>query len=152
MLFSQKEENCQERAKFADQSSTDDDKLFWVTVCNSLFFCVECSKLRTYTSLAKCLVKRESKHRFAYFTFVCLCRSPQYGEIRVRDQSVKEFAQADIWNRAVRYLHTSGEIGIDPVYDSATFAVTDGSFPGIQKERVLVLLLISDFLAPLFLC
>ena len=48
----------------------------------------------------------------------------------MRNQNVKEFAQADIWNRAVRYIHTSGEIGIDHVYDSATFAVTDGSFPG----------------------
>ena len=63
-------------------------------------------------------------------------RSPQYGEIRVRNNNVKEFAQADIWNRAVRYLHTSGEIGIDRVHDSATFAVTDGSFPGDENSYV----------------
>ena len=63
-------------------------------------------------------------------------RSPQYGEIRVRNNNVKEFAQADIWNRAVRYLHTSGEIGIDRVHDSATFAVTDGSFPGNENSYV----------------
>ncbi len=71
---------------------------------------------------------------------MCCCRSPQYGEVRVRGRAVKEFAQADVWNRAVRYLHTSGEIGIDAVHDSATFAVTDGSFPGenqfLRKESM----------------
>ena len=59
------------------------------------------------------------------------CRSPQYGEIHVGDRAVVEFAQADIWNRAVRYVHTSGEIGIDSAHDSATFAVSDGASPGL---------------------
>ena len=68
--------------------------------------------------------------------FLLVNRSPQYGEIRVRNNNVKEFAQADIWNRAVRYLHTSGEIGIDRVHDSATFAVTDGSFTGDENSYV----------------
>ena len=84
--------------------------------------------------------------------FLLTDRSPQYGEIKVRNNNVKEFAQADIWNRAVRYLHTSGEIGIDRVYDSATFAVTDGSFPGNEKSCFLLEETLAYFFQIKFSC
>ena len=52
-------------------------------------------------------------------------RSPQYGEIQSRGHSSTDFTQGDVQHGVVRYVHTSGEIGIDAVSDSVTFAVRD---------------------------
>ena len=54
-----------------------------------------------------------------------LVRSPQYGEIQMRGQGTTEFNQGEIRQGHIQYVHTSGEIGIDTVSDSVTFAVKD---------------------------
>ncbi len=65
-------------------------------------------------------------------------RSPQYGEIQLRGKRVHQFSQADIWHRHVKYVHTSGEIGIDAAHDSATFVVSDQTFEGSVRGTPLL--------------
>ena len=63
--------------------------------------------------------------------------TPQYGEIQVRGRKANQFSQADIWNNYVKYIHASGEIGMEAVYDFASFAVTDEVLSGIADSPLL---------------
>ena len=57
---------------------------------------------------------------------------------QVHGKRVSQFTQADVWKKVVKYVHTSGEIGPNPLRDSATFAVTDqGNIPEIKETPLL---------------
>lgn len=57
---------------------------------------------------------------------------------QMKGRRVGQFTQSDVWNKQVKFVHTSGEIGPNPLPDSSTFAVTDqANSPGIKNTPLL---------------
>ncbi|XP_020638622.3 FRAS1-related extracellular matrix protein 1 isoform X2 [Pogona vitticeps] len=54
-----------------------------------------------------------------------LPRLPKHGAVKKDGTVVDHFSQADVASGAVAYEHTSGEIGLDPLFDILTFVVSD---------------------------
>jgi len=69
-------------------------------------------------------------------TFITIS-SPVHGEIHVGGHLSGQFSQADIWASRVKYVHTSGEVGFEAVFDTATFAVTDQKLAGLPNSPLL---------------
>ncbi|WAR22721.1 FREM1-like protein [Mya arenaria] len=57
-----------------------------------------------------------------------LVKQPKYGILQLRGEPATRFTQADVQRGDVHYIHTSGEIGPAPVWDSITFILSDLSF------------------------
>nr|XP_008101362.1 PREDICTED: FRAS1-related extracellular matrix protein 1 isoform X1 [Anolis carolinensis] len=57
-------------------------------------------------------------------TFI-LARRPKYGVVKKNGVVVDGFSQAAIVSGTVAYEHTSGEIGLEPLFDILTFVVSD---------------------------
>ncbi|XP_053226453.1 FRAS1-related extracellular matrix protein 1 isoform X7 [Podarcis raffonei] len=54
-----------------------------------------------------------------------LARNPKYGVVKKDGIVVDRFPQVDVVSGAVEYEHTSGEIGLTPLFDILTFVVSD---------------------------
>ncbi|XP_062985314.1 FRAS1-related extracellular matrix protein 1 [Elgaria multicarinata webbii] len=54
-----------------------------------------------------------------------LARQPKHGVVKKDGIVVDRFPQADVVSGAVAYEHTSGEIGLAPLFDVLTFVVSD---------------------------
>lgn len=56
-------------------------------------------------------------------------KQPRHGILRLRGETVTKFTQQNVKDRAVKFVHTSGEIGPNTMYDSITFIVSDQVYP-----------------------
>uniref|UniRef100_A0A4W3JEQ6 Fras1 related extracellular matrix 1a n=1 Tax=Callorhinchus milii TaxID=7868 RepID=A0A4W3JEQ6_CALMI len=54
-----------------------------------------------------------------------IVRQPLYGIVRKNSQIVDRFTQADVIAGTVTYSHISGEVGLNPCFDTITFVVSD---------------------------
>uniref|UniRef100_A0A3Q1AK86 FRAS1-related extracellular matrix protein N-terminal domain-containing protein n=1 Tax=Amphiprion ocellaris TaxID=80972 RepID=A0A3Q1AK86_AMPOC len=59
-----------------------------------------------------------------------LARSPGRGELQRDGLSVDKFSQLDLLQGHVYYVHTGGEIGPTPVFDTVTLIISDGEAGG----------------------
>ncbi|XP_029005008.1 FRAS1-related extracellular matrix protein 1b [Betta splendens] len=59
-----------------------------------------------------------------------LARSPGRGELQRSGLSVDKFSQKDLLQGLIFYVHTGGEIGPDPVFDTVTLIISDGEAGG----------------------
>ena len=65
-------------------------------------------------------------------------KSPTMGEIRLNGKVVTEFSQQDLMDERITFSHTSGEIGPDEEQDTATFMVSDQTFPTAPGTKPLI--------------
>uniref|UniRef100_A0A671VMF0 Fras1 related extracellular matrix 1b n=1 Tax=Sparus aurata TaxID=8175 RepID=A0A671VMF0_SPAAU len=61
-----------------------------------------------------------------------LARSPARGELQRAGLSVDKFSQQDLLQGHVYYVHTGGEIGPEPVFDTVTLIISDGEAGGTE--------------------
>ncbi|XP_068447643.1 FRAS1-related extracellular matrix protein 1b isoform X2 [Clinocottus analis] len=61
-----------------------------------------------------------------------LARSPGKGELQRAGLTVDKFSQQDLLQGHVYYVHTGGEIGPDPVFDTVTLIISDGEAGGMD--------------------
>ncbi|XP_036971006.1 FRAS1-related extracellular matrix protein 1b isoform X3 [Acanthopagrus latus] len=61
-----------------------------------------------------------------------LARSPGRGELQRAGLSVDKFSQQDLLQGHVYYVHTGGEIGPEPVFDTVTLIISDGEAGGME--------------------
>ncbi|XP_035863594.1 FRAS1-related extracellular matrix protein 1b [Sander lucioperca] len=59
-----------------------------------------------------------------------LARSPARGALRRAGLTVDKFSQQDLQQGHVYYVHTGGEIGAKPVFDTVTLIISDGEAGG----------------------
>ncbi|XP_070764752.1 FRAS1-related extracellular matrix protein 1b [Enoplosus armatus] len=59
-----------------------------------------------------------------------LARSPGRGELQRAGLTVDKFSQQDLLQGHVYYVHTGGEIGPEPVFDTVTLIISDGEAGG----------------------
>ncbi|XP_028254832.1 FRAS1-related extracellular matrix protein 1b isoform X2 [Parambassis ranga] len=59
-----------------------------------------------------------------------LARSPARGELQRAGLTVDKFSQQDLLQGHMYYVHTGGEIGPDPVFDTVTLIISDGEAGG----------------------
>ncbi|KAK2908269.1 FRAS1-related extracellular matrix protein 1b [Channa argus] len=62
-----------------------------------------------------------------------LARSPGGGELQRAGLVVDKFSQQDLLQGHIYYVHTGGEIGPDPVFDTVTLIISDGDAGGIDS-------------------
>uniref|UniRef100_A0A3Q1GPG1 Fras1 related extracellular matrix 1b n=1 Tax=Acanthochromis polyacanthus TaxID=80966 RepID=A0A3Q1GPG1_9TELE len=62
-----------------------------------------------------------------------LARSPGRGELQRAGLSVDKFSQLDLLQGHVYYVHTGGEIGPAPVFDTVTLIISDGEAGGTDS-------------------
>uniref|UniRef100_A0A3Q3MFJ2 Fras1 related extracellular matrix 1b n=1 Tax=Mastacembelus armatus TaxID=205130 RepID=A0A3Q3MFJ2_9TELE len=55
-----------------------------------------------------------------------LARSPSRGELQKTGLTVDKFSQQDLLQGHIYYVHTGGEIGPEPVFDTVTLIISDG--------------------------
>ncbi|XP_062271010.1 FRAS1-related extracellular matrix protein 1-like, partial [Scomber scombrus] len=55
-----------------------------------------------------------------------LARSPGRGELQRAGLPVDKFSQQDLLQGHIYYVHTGGEIGPEPVFDTVTLIISDG--------------------------
>ena len=56
-------------------------------------------------------------------------QSPEYGQIQLEGHPTSEFENYDVHKGLISYVHFGGEVGVNPMRDSATFAVFDAENP-----------------------
>ncbi|XP_008336132.1 FRAS1-related extracellular matrix protein 1b [Cynoglossus semilaevis] len=61
-----------------------------------------------------------------------LARSPGRGELQRAGLSVDRFSQQDLLQGFIYYVHTGGEIGAEPVFDTVTLIISDGEAGGTE--------------------
>ncbi|KAG7514301.1 FRAS1-related extracellular matrix protein 1-like [Solea senegalensis] len=61
-----------------------------------------------------------------------LARSPGRGELQRAGLSVDKFSQQDLLQGHIYYVHTGGEIGPEPVFDTVTLIISDGEAGGTE--------------------
>uniref|UniRef100_A0A3Q3W4V2 C-type lectin domain-containing protein n=1 Tax=Mola mola TaxID=94237 RepID=A0A3Q3W4V2_MOLML len=61
-----------------------------------------------------------------------LARSPGRGELQRAGLTVDKFSQQDLLQGHVYYVHTGGEIGTEPVFDTVTLIISDGEAAGMD--------------------
>ncbi|KAH3695332.1 FRAS1-related extracellular matrix protein 1-like [Dreissena polymorpha] len=54
-----------------------------------------------------------------------IVKQPKYGMLQLRGEPATKFSQQDVKTSLVHYIHTSGEIGPEPIKDTVTFIVSD---------------------------
>ncbi|XP_038570885.1 FRAS1-related extracellular matrix protein 1b isoform X2 [Micropterus salmoides] len=62
-----------------------------------------------------------------------LARSPARGELRRAGLTVDKFSQQDLLQGHIHYVHTGGEIGPRPVFDTVTLIISDGEAGGTDS-------------------
>ncbi|KAK2835081.1 hypothetical protein Q5P01_015565 [Channa striata] len=62
-----------------------------------------------------------------------LARSPGRGELQRAGLVVDKFSQQDLLQGHIYYVHTGGEIGPEPVFDTVTLIISDGEAGGIDS-------------------
>ncbi|XP_051875456.1 FRAS1-related extracellular matrix protein 1a isoform X2 [Pristis pectinata] len=70
-----------------------------------------------------------------------IARQPFHGVVQKHSQIVDHFTQADIIAGVVKYVHTGGEVGLAPCFDTITLVVSDwdgGMLGGCCKEEQLI--------------
>ncbi|GCB75045.1 hypothetical protein scyTo_0017283 [Scyliorhinus torazame] len=69
-----------------------------------------------------------------------IARQPFHGKVQKGSQIVDHFSQADIIAGTVMYIHTGGELGLAPSFDTITFVISDwdgGTVEGCCYEEPL---------------
>ncbi|XP_035509431.1 FRAS1-related extracellular matrix protein 1b [Morone saxatilis] len=61
-----------------------------------------------------------------------LARSPGRGELQRAGLTVDKFSQQDLLQGLIYYVHTGGEIGSEPAFDSVTLIISDGEAGGTE--------------------
>ncbi|XP_042338073.1 FRAS1-related extracellular matrix protein 1-like, partial [Plectropomus leopardus] len=61
-----------------------------------------------------------------------LARSPGRGELQRAGLSVDKFSQQDLLQGHIYYIHTGGEIGAEPAFDTVTLIISDGEAGGSE--------------------
>ncbi|XP_069777597.1 FRAS1-related extracellular matrix protein 1a [Narcine bancroftii] len=54
-----------------------------------------------------------------------VAKQPIHGTVQKRSQIVDHFTQVEVTTGVVKYVHTGGEVGLAPCFDSITFIVSD---------------------------
>ncbi|XP_069376243.1 FRAS1-related extracellular matrix protein 1b isoform X2 [Paralichthys olivaceus] len=61
-----------------------------------------------------------------------LARTPGRGELQRAGLTVDKFSQQDLLQGHIYYVHTGGEIGPEPVFDTVTLIISDGEAGGTE--------------------
>uniref|UniRef100_A0A8P4KJE7 Fras1 related extracellular matrix 1b n=1 Tax=Dicentrarchus labrax TaxID=13489 RepID=A0A8P4KJE7_DICLA len=61
-----------------------------------------------------------------------LARSPGRGELQRAGLTVDKFSQQDLLQGLIYYVHTGGEIGPEPAFDTVTLIISDGEAGGTE--------------------
>ncbi|XP_060694769.1 FRAS1-related extracellular matrix protein 1a isoform X2 [Hemiscyllium ocellatum] len=67
-----------------------------------------------------------------------IARQPFHGVVQKDSQIIDHFSQADILSGSVTYIHTGGEVGLTPCFDTITFVISDwdgGTVEGCCSEE-----------------
>ncbi|XP_072442991.1 FRAS1-related extracellular matrix protein 1a isoform X1 [Chiloscyllium punctatum] len=67
-----------------------------------------------------------------------IARQPFHGAVQKDSQIIDHFSQADILSGSVTYIHTGGEVGLTPCFDTITFVISDwdgGTVEGCCSEE-----------------
>ncbi|XP_042310518.1 FRAS1-related extracellular matrix protein 1 isoform X3 [Sceloporus undulatus] len=91
---------------------------------NNLIPIMQCPEGQTVSITSAHLYATDADSEDMLLVFI-LARHPKYGVVKKDGIVVDRFSQAAVISGTVAYEHTSGEIGLDPLFDILTFVVSD---------------------------
>ncbi|XP_040896305.1 FRAS1-related extracellular matrix protein 1b isoform X2 [Toxotes jaculatrix] len=90
--------------------------------------CEEGSRVQVTVDYLSATDRDSDDSRLTYM----LARSPGRGELQRAGLTVDKFSQQDLLQGHIYYVHTGGEIGPEPVFDTITLIISDGEAGGTE--------------------